>query len=114
MSIFFLQGFVHHDPNVNIIPDHRFRILTISLVIVTIGIAIMLPNIEFVLGIIGSTIGTLICLILPAIIFIYDSNKITSERRKAQVSIFICLNFCTVMVLPFTKHGILYLKEKHV
>lgn len=84
-SLLFKQGFVHHEINVNTIPDHRFRILTISLVIVTIGIAIMLPNIEFVLGIIGSTIGTLICLILPAVIFIYDSNKMTSERRKAQI-----------------------------
>lgn len=86
---YFLQGFGHHDLNVSAIPDHRFRILTVSLVIVTIGIAIMLPNIEFVLGIIGSTIGTLICLILPAIIFIYDSNKMSTERRKAQVSAFI-------------------------
>lgn len=84
-SLLFKQGFVHHDINVNIIPDHRFRILTVSLISVTIGIAIMLPNIEFVLGIIGSTIGTLICLILPAIIFINDSQKMTTEHRKAQV-----------------------------
>ncbi|XP_035228255.1 putative sodium-coupled neutral amino acid transporter 10 isoform X2 [Stegodyphus dumicola] len=85
-SLLFKQGFGHHDINVTVIPDHRFRILTISLVIVTIGIAIMLPNIEFVLGIIGSTIGTLICLIFPAIMFIHDTSKNTTEKRMAQVS----------------------------
>lgn len=82
---FFFQGFGHHDINVTVIPEIRFRILTISLIIVTISIAIMLPNIEFVLGIIGSTIGTLICLILPALIFIHDTSKNTTEKRMAQV-----------------------------
>ncbi|KFM74120.1 putative sodium-coupled neutral amino acid transporter 10, partial [Stegodyphus mimosarum] len=45
----------------------------------------MLPNIEFVLGIIGSTIGTLICLIFPAIMFIHDTSKNTTEKRMAQI-----------------------------
>ncbi|KAG8201613.1 hypothetical protein JTE90_012684 [Oedothorax gibbosus] len=84
-SLLFKQGFGHHDINVTVIPELRFRILTVSLIIVTISIAIMLPNIEFVLGIIGSTIGTLICLILPALIFIHDTSKNTTEKRMAQI-----------------------------
>ncbi|GIY73855.1 putative sodium-coupled neutral amino acid transporter 10 [Caerostris darwini] len=84
-SLLFKQGFGHHDLTVTVIPEVRFRILTISLVIVTIGVAIMLPNIEFVLGIIGSTIGTLICLIFPAVMFIHDTSKNTTEKRLAQV-----------------------------
>nr|XP_042907501.1 LOW QUALITY PROTEIN: putative sodium-coupled neutral amino acid transporter 10 [Parasteatoda tepidariorum] len=83
-SLIFKQGFGHHDTTITAIPENRFRILTVSLVIVTIGIAIMLPNIEFVLGIIGSTIGTLICLIFPAIMFIQDTSKNTTEKRMAQ------------------------------
>ncbi|PRD30697.1 UNVERIFIED_CONTAM: Slc38a10 [Trichonephila clavipes] len=84
-SLLFKQGFGHHDLAVTVIPEVRFRILTISLVIVTIGVAIMLPNIEFVLGIIGSTIGTLICLIFPALMFIHDTSKNTTEKRMAQI-----------------------------
>ncbi|GFU45565.1 putative sodium-coupled neutral amino acid transporter 10 [Nephila pilipes] len=84
-SLLFKQGFGHHDLTVTVIPEVRFRILTISLVIVTIGVAIMLPNIEFVLGIIGSTIGTLICLIFPAVMFIHDTSKNTTEKRMAQI-----------------------------
>ncbi|XP_054724477.1 putative sodium-coupled neutral amino acid transporter 10 isoform X2 [Uloborus diversus] len=84
-SLLFKQGFGHHEITVNIIPDHRFRILTVSLVIITIGVAIMLPNIEFVLGIIGSTIGTLICLIFPAAMFIHDTSKNTAEKRLSQL-----------------------------
>lgn len=84
-SLLFKQGFGHHDLAVTVIPEVRFRILTISLVIVTIGVAIMLPNIEFVLGIIGSTIGTLICLIFPAVMFIHDTSKNTTEKRMAQI-----------------------------
>ncbi|KAF8792127.1 putative sodium-coupled neutral amino acid like protein [Argiope bruennichi] len=87
---------------VTVIPENRFRILTISLVIVTIGVAIMLPNIEFVLGIIGSTIGTLICLIFPAFIFIHDTSKNTTEKRMAQILMgigFFILIACTYSTL---------------
>ncbi|CAL1271951.1 unnamed protein product [Larinioides sclopetarius] len=104
-SLLFKQGFGHHDLNVTVIPENRFRILTISLIIVTIGVAIMLPNIEFVLGIIGSTIGTLICLIFPAVIFIHDTSKNTTEKRMAQILMgigFFILIACTYSTLQET------------
>ncbi|GBN21015.1 Putative sodium-coupled neutral amino acid transporter 10 [Araneus ventricosus] len=104
-SLLFKQGFGHHDLNVTVIPENRFRILTISLIIITIGVAIMLPNIEFVLGIIGSTIGTLICLIFPAVIFIHDTSKNTTEKRMAQVLMgigFFILIACTYSTLQET------------
>lgn len=66
----------------------------------------MLPNIEFVLGIIGSTIGTMVCLILPAVIFIHGMSKNSAEKLKAQcvmlVGIFI-LVACTYSTLSENK-----------
>lgn len=121
-SLLFKQGVSHHDIGVNFIPDRHFRALTISLVSITIGIAIMLPNIEFVLGIIGSTIGTMVCLILPAIIFVHGTNKNSAEKLKAQcvmlVGMFI-LVACTYSTLSENKETRAHLPEtvnveKHV
>lgn len=50
---------------------------------------ILIPNIEFVLGLVGSTIGVMICLIFPAIFFISISSKHTNERLLAQIILFI-------------------------
>ncbi|RWS17677.1 putative sodium-coupled neutral amino acid transporter 10-like protein [Dinothrombium tinctorium] len=63
--------------------DRHFTILTIILIVTTIGISVLLPHIEIVLGIIGSTIGAVICFILPAAIFlnlkvsktVYDTER---------------------------------------
>ena len=63
--------------------DRHFRLLTILLIITTIGISVLLPRIELVLGILGSTIGTIICLILPAAIFLQLTEKNTNERLSA-------------------------------
>jgi len=57
-------------------------IVTISLII-----GILVPNIEFVLGIVGSTIGVMICLIFPAAFFVSISSRNTNERLLAQVKL---------------------------
>ncbi|KMQ97470.1 sodium-coupled neutral amino acid transporter 10 [Lasius niger] len=51
---------------------------------ISLIIGILVPNIEFVLGIVGSTIGVMICLIFPAVFFISISSKNTNERLVAQ------------------------------
>lgn len=74
-----------HEPSINYLPETRFRCLTIVIVIVSLITGILIPNIEFVLGLVGSTIGVMICLIFPAIFFISISSKHTNERLLAQV-----------------------------
>jgi solute carrier family 38 (sodium-coupled neutral amino acid transporter), member 10 len=49
-------------------------------------VGLLLPNIELVLGLVGSTIGTIICLLLPALMFTRLAQKYSSERLVAQVS----------------------------
>jgi len=73
-----------HEPSVNYLPESRFRCLTIAIVSISLLIGILVPNIEFVLGIVGSTIGVMICLIFPTIFFISISSKNTNERLVAQ------------------------------
>lgn len=80
----FLQ--VHtHEPSISYLPETRFRCLTIAIVSVSLITGILIPNIEFVLGLVGSTIGVMICLIFPAMFFISISSKHTNERLLAQV-----------------------------
>ncbi|KAG8227486.1 hypothetical protein J437_LFUL002375 [Ladona fulva] len=84
------------------IPERRFRLLTILLVAGSLAIAFALPDIELVLGLVGSSIGTITCLLLPALCFLkvapshpyhhsrYGGGKgVTAERLLAQV----CLPF---------------------
>lgn len=66
-------------------PETRFRFLTFVVVTFSLILGIMIPNIEFVLGIVGATIGVMICLIFPAAFFISISSKNTNERLLAKV-----------------------------
>ncbi|KAK2582842.1 hypothetical protein KPH14_008927 [Odynerus spinipes] len=78
-----------YEPSINYIPEARFRCLTIAIVSFSVITGILMPNIEFVLGLVGSTIGVMICLIFPAAFFISISSKHTNERLLAQAIIFI-------------------------
>lgn len=105
-SLIFKQGMGHYDLQSSYMPDHRFRVLTCALVTATMGMAIMVPNIEFVLGLLGSTIGITICVILPALIFLHLTTKNTNERRMAQLVTFIgffILIACTFSTLNESK-----------
>ncbi|XP_011882424.1 PREDICTED: putative sodium-coupled neutral amino acid transporter 10 [Vollenhovia emeryi] len=73
-----------HEPSVNYLPESRFRCLTIAIVGISLVIGILVPNIEFVLGIVGSTIGVMICVIFPTVFFISISSKNTNEKLVAQ------------------------------
>ncbi|XP_066601189.1 putative sodium-coupled neutral amino acid transporter 10 [Prorops nasuta] len=77
-----------HEPAITYMSEKRFRCLTIMIVSISLTIGIIVPNIEFVLGILGSTIGVTICLIFPAAFFISISSKNTNERLVAQAILF--------------------------
>lgn len=64
--------------------DRHFRILTVLLIVFTVSISIIVPKIEFVLSIIGSTTGTIICFVLPGLMYTQMTRKNTTERLLAQ------------------------------
>jgi len=95
-----------HESSVNYLSESRFRCLTIVIVSISLIIGILVPNIEFVLGIVGSTIGVMICLIFPTVFFISISSKNTNERLVAQVKPISVHNF---FLLTLTVQHIFYI-----
>lgn len=85
-SPFFRQS---HLDTAHYIPEHRFKYITISLVLVGLIIGILIPSIELVIGLVGSTIGVAICIIFPASCFIKTNKKNSTEKLFAQVFNFI-------------------------
>ena len=76
------------------ISDSHFRFLTVIIIVITIGISVIISQIELVLGITGSTMGTLICFIMPGVLFINLTFINNSERMAAQ-----CLTFIGIFIL---------------
>ncbi|XP_059478045.1 putative sodium-coupled neutral amino acid transporter 10 isoform X2 [Neocloeon triangulifer] len=89
------------------IPETRFKCLTLFLVTVSLLVGLLLPNIELVLGLVGSTIGTIICLLLPALMFTRMAQKYSSERLVAQVIFFIAAG-----ILVLSTYANLYAADK--
>ncbi|XP_026762564.1 putative sodium-coupled neutral amino acid transporter 10 [Galleria mellonella] len=78
----------HHDHIINhSIPESSFRCITVAIIAVTLFISLLIPNIELVLGLVGSTIGVLICLVFPAACFVNVTFKNTNERILAKAII---------------------------
>ncbi|KAK7071307.1 hypothetical protein SK128_028291 [Halocaridina rubra] len=68
----------------NYMPESRFKGITLGILVFSLIIGILIPNIEFVLGLLGSTMGMLIALILPSLLFIKVNTKASAERLFAQ------------------------------
>ncbi|XP_015110484.1 putative sodium-coupled neutral amino acid transporter 10 [Diachasma alloeum] len=105
-SLLFRRGHTHEQTN-NYIPEMRFRCLTLIIVTVALITGILMPNIEFVLGLVGSTIGVMICLILPTTCFIVISTKNTNERLLAQV-----ISFIGIWIMILGTYANLYAMEE--
>ncbi|UXI16924.1 Lysozyme-like domain-containing protein [Sarcoptes scabiei] len=82
--------------------DYHFKLLTIILIITTMSISILFPRVELILALVGSTIGSTICYIIPALIFIKICDKNTVEYLFSYLLLFFgtaILIFCTVSAL---------------
>ncbi|KAK3588533.1 hypothetical protein CHS0354_014245 [Potamilus streckersoni] len=51
-------------------PELHFQIISVSIILVSMLLAILFPNVELVLALNGATVGNLICYIFPAIFFL--------------------------------------------
>ncbi|XP_069702221.1 putative sodium-coupled neutral amino acid transporter 10 [Periplaneta americana] len=93
----------HHESTSSHIPETRFKCLTIGIISASLTVGLLIPNIELVLGLVGSTIGVLICVMFPAVAFICISTKSTRERLLAQVLVFV-----GVLILVLGTYATLY------
>ncbi|KAG4066997.1 hypothetical protein HA402_007745 [Bradysia odoriphaga] len=80
-SLLYRRG---HADVAHYIPEHRFKLITISLVSLALVVGILIPSIELVIGFIGSTIGVAICIMFPASCFIKVCQKNSTEKLLAQ------------------------------
>lgn len=69
-------------------PERRFRCLTIFIIAVGLAVAMAIPSIELVLGLVGSTMGVAVCVLLPAACYVKIVTKQNNERLLAQVQQF--------------------------
>ncbi|XP_073947368.1 uncharacterized protein [Choristoneura fumiferana] len=96
----FLYRKVHpsqHDHIINhSIPEGTFRCITVAIIAMALFVSLLIPNIELVLGLVGSTIGVLICVVFPAACFVNVTFKNTNERVLAKVILVLGL---VIMVL---------------
>merc|ERR1711892_156422 len=73
------------------IPPSRFNMITGCLIVVCLIVGILIPDIELVLGLVGSTLGSSICVIFPGMIFLKLTNKDTTERLASRAVVAIGL-----------------------
>lgn len=69
------------------IPESKFRPLTVAIVCAALVLGWMVPSIEVVIGLVGSTIGVAACIIIPAACYMHICKTNISEKQIAQVMI---------------------------
>lgn len=73
-----------HSEVAHYIPEHRFRVITLAIIIPALIIGILTPSIELIIGLVGSTIGVAICIMFPATCFIKLGKRDSSELLLAK------------------------------
>lgn len=81
-SLLYKRG---HSDAANYIPEIRFKSITVAIVLISLMIGLLIPSIELVIGLVGSTIGVAICIMFPASCFIKISKKESNEKMIAQI-----------------------------
>ncbi|ESO02416.1 hypothetical protein HELRODRAFT_161682 [Helobdella robusta] len=103
------------------IPLNHFRYLTCCIVLSTLITGILVPKVEFVLGLTGSTLGSMICYILPAVMYLRNSSsddRVTRSRYIAKIVLlvgFAILIISTLATLSDTNmetHNVVDLLDK--
>nr|XP_016929056.1 putative sodium-coupled neutral amino acid transporter 10 [Drosophila suzukii]XP_016929057.1 putative sodium-coupled neutral amino acid transporter 10 [Drosophila suzukii] len=80
-SLLYRKG---HSESSSYIPEQRFRLITIFIVVFSLCVALVIPSVELIIGLVGSTIGVAICIMFPASSFRKIIKKESMERTLAQ------------------------------
>lgn len=76
----------HMEPNAYI-PESKFRALTGVIVGCSLVAGFVIPSVELVIGLVGSTIGIAICIVFPSCCFNKVSKKESTEKLLAKCMI---------------------------
>lgn len=80
------------------IPEHLFKGITVTIVMGSMITGILIPNVEFVLGLNGAITGTLICYIFPALFFL----RVSKPEGKTIAQIVLALGIGILLISTFT------------
>ena len=68
------------------IPAQKFNLITLCIIVGTLTIAILIPNVESVLALTGATTGSFISFIFPSLIFLKVMGLHAAFSNRAKVS----------------------------
>lgn len=71
------------------VPEPRYKPLTLSIIFSTMVLGILIPSVEVIISLVGSTIGVLVCILFPAICFVKIMQRNTAEKTFAQLIIIV-------------------------
>ncbi|CAO1359164.1 unnamed protein product [Diamesa tonsa] len=74
----------NHSDTANYIPEAKNRPLTVFIIVTTMILGILVPSVEVVVGLLGSTIGVCICILFPSMCLVKLTQKNTAEKFVAQ------------------------------
>ncbi|KAH9520101.1 hypothetical protein Btru_059966 [Bulinus truncatus] len=90
-TLFFAKKSKPHDdlftPNTHM-PERLFKLITVGIVLSSMVLSILIPNVELVLGINGAIMGTCICYIFPALFYLKVMGNTSEDKNKAQFLLF--------------------------
>lgn len=73
-----------HSDVVHYIPEHRYRLITLAIIVPALIVGILTPSVELIIGMVGSTIGVAICIMFPATIIIRLGKRDSAELLLAK------------------------------
>ncbi|KAK3728584.1 hypothetical protein QZH41_011662, partial [Actinostola sp. cb2023] len=82
-------------------PQNRFVYITVSIISLTLIVGILIPQIEFVLGLTGATMGIIITMILPASMFLHAVQE-TQGRDRNTAKFALVVGFVLLIASTYT------------
>ncbi|CAB3993822.1 Hypothetical predicted protein [Paramuricea clavata] len=81
------------------IPHDRFFVITCLLVIGTVICGVLFPSVEFVMALVGATMGAMLTFILPSYIFLIVSGE---DHSKAVAKVLFVTGICLLCLSTFS------------
>jgi len=78
------------------IPENIFKLITVLIVLGSMITGILIPNVEFILGMNGAITGTLICYIFPALFFMKVRGKNPDQSNVAKAVLVLGISILVV------------------
>lgn len=86
-----LASFLHrksfHSEIAAYVPEPKYQPLTLFIIFSTMIVGILIPSVEVIISLVGSTIGVLVCILFPATCFVKIMQRNSAEKTFAQLII---------------------------